>query len=117
MALTYLQQTWNFFRANLIPIMRIQLPFIILISLISLIAMQSVDTENPQMNSSVMTFYIASLIFLPLYGGATIAYLESVINDAPLTTIAALKVGLTRWGPLFVTKMLAAFGIVTALGC
>ncbi|MEH6577405.1 MAG: hypothetical protein V7731_10070 [Amphritea sp.] len=115
MALTYLQQTWNFFRANLIPIMRIQLPFIILISLISLIAMQSVDTVNPQMNSSVMIFYIASLIFLPLYGGATIAYLESVINDAPLTTIAALKVGLTRWGPLFVTKMLAAFGIVIGL--
>ncbi len=115
MALTYLQQTWHFFRANLIPILRIQLPFIILITLISLSAMQSVDSENPQMNGSVMLFYIASLIFLPLYGGATIAYLESVVNDAPISTGAALKIGLTRWGALFFTKTLAAIGIVIGL--
>lgn len=115
MALSYLQQTWNFFRAHLIPIMRIQLPFIILISLISLIAMQSVDSENPQMNPSVMMFYLASLVFLPLYGGATIAYLESVINDAPLSTTAALRIGLTRWGALFITKILAAMGIVIGM--
>jgi len=115
MALTYLKQTWFFFRANLQPIMKIQLPFIIAISLISMTAMQSVDSENPEMNSSVMMFYLASLIFLPLYAGATIAYLESVIQDKPITPLQALKIGLTRWGPLFLTKIIGAIGIVIGL--
>lgn len=115
MALTYLKQTWFFFRANLQPIMKIQLPFIILISLISMTAMQSVDAENPQMNGSIMMFYLTSLIFLPLYAGATIAYLDSVVNDEPITPGAALKIGLTRWGPLFLTKLVSAVGIVIGL--
>jgi hypothetical protein len=111
----YLKQTWFFFRANLIPIMRIQLPFIILITLISMSAIQSVDPENPQMNNSLMMFYLTSLIFLPIYVGATIAYLESVVNEQPISTTEALKIGLTRWWPLLITKMLGAFGIVIGL--
>ncbi|WP_428035894.1 YciC family protein [Amphritea sp.] len=95
--------------------MRIQLPFIILITLISMSAMQSVDPENPELNNSVLMFYLASLIFLPLYTGATIAYLESVVNNAPISTTAALKIGLNRWGSLFVTKLLGAFGIAMGL--
>jgi len=115
MALTYLKQTWFFFRANLQPIMKIQLPFIILISLVSMSAMQSVDSENPQMSSSVIVFYLTSLILLPLYAGATIAYLESVVNDKPISTGEALKIGLSRWGTLFLTKIISAFGIVIGL--
>ncbi len=115
MIATYLKQTWFFFRANMQPIMRIQLPFIILITLISMSAMQSVDPENPELNNSVLMFYLASLIFLPLYTGATIAYLESVVNNAPISTTAALKIGLNRWGSLFVTKLLGAFGIAMGL--
>ncbi len=111
----YLKQTWFFFRANLVPIMRIQLPFIILITLISMSAIQSVDPENPQMNNSLMMFYLTSLIFLPIYVGATIAYLESVVNEQPISTTEALKIGLTRWWPLLITKMLGAFGIVIGL--
>ncbi|BBB27692.1 YciC family protein [Amphritea japonica] len=111
----YLKQTWFFFRANLIPIMRIQLPFIILITIISMSATQSIDPENPQINNSFMMFYLASLIFLPIYVGATIAYLESVVNDQPINTIEALKAGLSRWWPLLITKMLGAFGIVIGL--
>ncbi|WP_290703172.1 YciC family protein [Amphritea sp.] len=95
--------------------MRIQLPFIILITLISMSAIQSVDPENPQMNNSLMMFYLTSLIFLPIYVGATIAYLESVVNEQPISTTEALKIGLTRWWPLLITKMLGAFGIVIGL--
>ncbi len=112
---TYLKQTWFFFRANMQQIMRIQLPFIILITLISMVAMQSIDPENPQMNNSLLMFYLASIIFLPLYAGATIAYLESVVNNAPISTTEALKIGLNRWGPLFITKLLGAFGIAIGL--
>lgn len=115
MIATYLKQTWFFFRAHMQQIMRIQLPFIILITLISMSAMQSVDPENPEINNSILMFYLASLIFLPLYAGATIAYLESVVNKAPISTTEALKIGLTRWGPLFVTKLLGAFGIAIGL--
>lgn len=115
MIATYLKQTWFFFRAHMQPIMRIQLPFIILITLISMTAMQSVDPENPEMNDSILMFYIASLVFLPLYAGATIAYLESVVNKEPISTIEALKIGLQRWGPLFLTKLLGAFGIALGL--
>ncbi|WP_417227441.1 hypothetical protein [Amphritea sp.] len=115
MIATYLKQTWFFFRAHMQPIMRIQLPFIILITLISMTAMQSVDPENPEMNDSILMFYLASLIFLPLYAGATIAYLESVVNKEPISTIEALKIGLQRWGPLFLTKLLGAFGIALGL--
>ncbi|UTW03494.1 hypothetical protein KDX31_00120 [Amphritea atlantica] len=115
MVSTYLKQTWFFFRANIQAIMRIQLPFIILITLISMSAMQSVDPENPELNNSILMFYLASLIFLPLYVGATIAYLESVVNNAPISTTEALKVGLSRWVPLFVTKLLGAFGIAIGL--
>lgn len=111
----YLKQTWFFFRANLVPIMRIQLPFIILITLISMSAIQSVDPENPQMNDSMMMFYLASLIFLPLYAGATIAYLQSVVNEQPISTTEALKTGLIRWWPLLITKMLGALAIVIGL--
>lgn len=111
----YLKQTWFFFRANLVPIMRIQLPFIILITLISMSAIQSVDPKNPQMNNSLMMFYLTSLIFLPIYVGATIAYLESVVNEQSISTTEALKIGLTRWWPLLITKMLGAFGIVIGL--
>ncbi|MBU2966849.1 hypothetical protein Q4508_16040 [Amphritea sp. 2_MG-2023] len=115
MIATYLKQTWFFFRAHMQPIMRIQLPFIILITLISMTAMQSVDPENPEMNDSILMFYLASLVFLPLYAGATIAYLESVVNKEPISTIEALKIGLQRWGPLFLTKLLGAFGIALGL--
>ncbi|SER09900.1 Uncharacterised protein family (UPF0259) [Amphritea atlantica] len=115
MVSTYLKQTWFFFRANMQPIMRIQLPFIILITLISMSAMQSVDPENPELNNSVLMFYLASLIFLPLYAGATIAYLESVVSNAPISTTAALKIGLQRWGSLFITKLLGAFAIAIGL--
>ncbi|RTE64661.1 hypothetical protein EH243_16285 [Amphritea opalescens] len=115
MIATYLKQTWFFFRAHLQPIMRIQLPFIILITLISMSALQSVDPENPEMNDSILMFYLASLVFLPLYAGATIAYLESVVNKDPITTGQALKIGLQRWGPLFLTKLLGACGIVIGL--
>lgn len=111
----YLKQTWFFFRANLVPIMRIQLPFIILITIISMSASQSIDPENPQINNSLMMFYLASLIFLPIYVGATIAYLESVVNNQPISTTEALKAGLSRWWPLLITKMLGAFGIVIGL--
>ncbi len=112
---TYLKQTWYFFRANLGAIMQIQLPFIILITLISMSAMESMDTENPQMNNSIAMFYICSLILLPLYAGATIAYLESVVRDKPISTMAALKIGMSRWGSLFLAKLLGAFGIVMGL--
>ncbi len=112
---TYLKQTWFFFRAHVQQLMRIQLPFIILITLISMSVMSSVDPENPEINKSIIMFYLASLIFLPLYTGATIAYLESVVNKAPISTTEALKIGLTRWGPLFVTKLLGAFGIAIGL--
>lgn len=115
MIATYIKQTWYFFRAHMQPIMRIQLPFIILITLISMTAMQSVDPENPQINDSILMFYLASLIFLPLYTGATIAYLESVVNNDPISTSQALKIGLQRWGPLFLTKLLGAFGIALGL--
>lgn len=115
MVATYLQQTWYFFRSNLGAIMKIQLPFIILITLISMSATSSIDPENPQMNNSIMMFYLASLVFLPLYAGATVAYLESVVNNKPISVGTALGIGLTRWGPLFLTKMLGAFGIVIGL--
>lgn len=112
---TYLKQTWYFFRANLGAIMQIQLPFIILITLISMSAMDSIDVENPQMNNSIAMFYICSLILLPLYAGATIAYLESVVRDNPISTLTALKIGLSRWGSLFLAKIIGAFGIVLGL--
>ena len=117
MALTYLKQTWFFFRMNLAAIMKIQLPFIILLNIIGSIVLGSVDSEQPQVNTSVLMLSMASLLFLPLYWGATIAYLDSVVNDRPLTAFQALQLSLSRWGSLFLTYFISGAGIVIGLMC
>lgn len=115
MAFTYLKQTWFFFRMNLTAIMKIQLPFIIILNIIGTIVLSSLDGEQQGIDPSVMMLSLVSLLFLPLYWGATIAYLDSVVQDRPLTAFQALQLSLSRWGSLFLTYFISGAGIVLGL--
>ncbi|MBY4678279.1 YciC family protein [Marinobacterium arenosum] len=109
----YIRQSLFFFRGHLNVIARIQLPFLLLINLFGTLSASDMEPGSPQQQQMLAAMAIANFLLIPLYWGATIAYLGSVVDNQPLSPLNALGRALTRWRSLLLVYMLtglAAFG-------
>ncbi|EAQ67568.1 hypothetical membrane spanning protein [Marinomonas sp. MED121] len=101
----------TFYRHHIGAISRIILPCIIPLNLLYALAGVYSDDLNQQ-------FWLTStvgLIVYPLYQGALIAYMASVISGDPLTRGQCYGVALNYWRPLFLLSVLVSLALMTGL--
>ena len=101
----------TFYRHHIGAISRIILPCIIPLNLLYALAGVYSDDLNQQ-------FWLTStvgLIVYPLYQGALIAYMASVISGDPLTRGQCYGVALNYWRPLFLLSVLVSLALMTVL--
>ncbi|MCV6588855.1 MAG: hypothetical protein OIF57_07495 [Marinobacterium sp.] len=112
MTFEYLRQSLFFFRNNLGMIARIQLPFLVLFSLLGQMTVGT-DMTSPEGRQAIALVMVANLLLMPIYQGATIAYLGSVIDNNPLSVGQSLAVGMARWRSLFLVYLLTGMAVFT----
>ncbi len=115
MTLDYLRQSLFFFRNHANKLALIQLPFLALVSIVQYQLLQGIDTESEQIKSSIFLSSSLDLALMPVYWGATLVYLRSVLGGQPLSVGQALFMGLGCWGRLLLTYILTALAISTGL--
>lgn len=114
MAFDYLRQTLFFFRQHLLSLAAIQLPFLIVLALLQSMLLEESGPEQ-QMQFRVGLATMLDLALLPFYWGATIFYLQSVIDNSPLRPSAAVLKAISCWGRLLVTYVLNALAVAFGL--
>lgn len=117
MTLEYLRQTWFFFRSNLSMILRIQLPFLLIISAISYYAVDALNPDNIESQRKfLIVLVLTNFTLIPVYWGATISYFDSIVKGTPYSLGQALGQSLSRWRHLFLvyllTSIAASFGFM-----
>lgn len=116
MTFEYLRQSLFFFRNHLGMIARIQVPFLLLTSALSTMTMNiDVREMSPEQARTMMTMMMANVLLMPLYQGATIAYLGSVVNNTPYTVFQSISAAVGRWPRLFLVYLLTAVGVTFGL--
>ncbi|WP_027858317.1 hypothetical protein [Marinobacterium jannaschii] len=108
MPLNYLRQSLFFFRQHLLAIIKIQLPFLLLINLATLWVESTSAPDLPASGNSLAVLMLLNLTLLPVYWGATIFYFASVVADQPISVTTALIQSLSRWRPLLLTYLSVA---------
>ncbi|KAA0873671.1 hypothetical protein E1H14_12290 [Nitrincola tapanii] len=110
----YLRQAFFFFRSHFKTLAAIQLPFLITLALLSAALQSSIDPDTS--NSGALIYIgLLELACLPLYWGATIFYMQSVLDGKPLSPITALSLALSSWGRLLFTYILNALAVALGL--
>ncbi len=115
MAFDYLRQTLFFFRQHLLVLAAIQLPFLIALALGQSALLDGIAPDDSNAQLRVGLASALDLALLPFYWGATIFYLQSVIDDAPLPATAAILKSLSCWGRLLLTYVLNALAVALGL--
>ena len=116
MTFEYLRQSLFFFRNHLGMIARIQIPFLLLTSSLSMMTMGiDVREMSPEQAQTMIGMMLANIVLMPLYQGATIAYLGSVVNNNPYTVFQSITAALGRWPLLFLVYLLTAVGVTFGL--
>lgn len=114
MTLDYLRQSLFFFRTHLARLAMIQLPFLLLVTLVQHQLMQGADDTAKTANT---LFFSAALdlILMPIYWGATLLYMRSVLQNSPLSVSQAVSLSFGCWGRLLLTYVLTALAVSTGL--
>lgn len=115
MTFEYIRQSLFFFRSHFGTIARIQLPFIIGLNLLGLVLEASVEADSSQMHTGTGLLMLLNLTMLPLYWGATILFLQSAVDDRPLSAFQAVAVSLKYWRRLLITYLLSGFAVTLGL--
>ncbi|MBP0049761.1 hypothetical protein H9C73_13570 [Marinobacterium sp. AK62] len=115
MTLDYLRQSLFFFRNHANKLALIQVPFLALVSIVQYQLLQGIDEETAQVQRSLFLSSALDLALMPVYWGATLLYLRSVLDGQPFTISQALIAGLGCWGRLLLTYILTALAISTGL--
>nr|WP_067296870.1 YciC family protein [Marinobacterium profundum] len=115
MTFEYIRQSLFFFRRHLNTIARIQLPFIIGLNLLGLVLEASVEADSSQMHTGTGLLMLLNLTMLPLYWGATILFLQSAVDDRPLSAFQAVALSLKYWHRLLITYLLSGFAVTLGL--
>jgi hypothetical protein len=111
--LKYVRQSLFFFKQNFFTIVAIQLPFLLLLALLSeFFPLNVEDTQTLQKNFFLLQ--IINFALLPVYHAATIEFINSVVNGQRLSPFQAVYKGLGRWRALFITYLLMT--MATSLG-
>ncbi|WP_409523756.1 YciC family protein [Nitrincola sp. MINF-07-Sa-05] len=114
MTFEYLRQSLFFFRQHLTTLAMIQIPFLLALAVLRLTLTGRPDAESDLVHASLIGMLLEMLV-LPLYWGATIFYLQSVIDDRPLKPINAILQGISSWGRLLLTYILNAIAVAIGL--
>lgn len=113
MTFEYLRQSFFFFRQHFVTLASIQLPFLAFIGILGfLIQGDSGDTHDA---GGVLLLGILQLGLLPLYWGATIFFMQSVLDGKPLSPLNAISLGMSSWGRLLVTYILNGLAVILGL--
>lgn len=113
----YIRQSLFFFRSHFAMVVRIQLPFLLLINVLALMLVPEQDsgTDTPMFSNAVAALSLLNIALMPIYMAATITYFGAVIQNRTLTAGQALMLGLGRWRPLLLVYILSAFAIFSGL--
>lgn len=114
MATDYLKQSYFFFRSNFSNLLSIQLPFIAVLMLVQHTVIGGIE-EGANLQNDLFLLTAMDLLFVPIYLGATIFYMQSIVDSRPISTLQAWAWGLQNWGRLFFTFLLSALAISVGL--
>ncbi|NVK02784.1 MAG: hypothetical protein HWE12_14665 [Oceanospirillaceae bacterium] len=114
MAIDYLKQSYYFFRSNFSSLLSIQLPFIIGLMLLQRTVIGDVE-EGSNLQNELFLLTSMDLLFVPIYLGATIFYMQSIVDKQPISALQSWVWGLKNWGRLFFTFLLSALAISAGL--
>lgn len=116
MTFDYLRQSLFFFRTHLNRLALIQIPFLLLITLVQYQLLQGGETtEDVRNTSSLFMSSALDLALMPVYWGATLLYMQSVLQGRTLSAGQAISLSLTCWGRLLLTYILTALAVSTGL--
>lgn len=115
MTFEYLRQSLFFFRRHLLPIASIQMPFLLTLGLLDFGIRSGIDPEMEQVPGSLMFLGLIEVLLIPLYWGATIFYMQSVLDGSPLRALTAISMGLSSWVRLLFTYLLNGLAIIIGL--
>jgi len=114
MTFEYLRQSLFFFRQHLTTLAMIQIPFLLALAVLRLALTGRADAEDDLAHASLLVMILEMLV-LPVYWGATIFYLQSVIDSRTLKPISAIQLGIGSWGRLLLTYILNAIAVAVGL--
>lgn len=115
MAFDYLRQTLFFFRRHVLTLATIQLPFLVVLALVQHKLLDGLTPQDSEFQLNAALSSILDITLLPFYWGATIFYLQSVVDNAPLSIGGALSRSFTCWGRLLLTYVLNAIAVSLGL--
>jgi len=114
-AFEYIRQSFFFFRQHLATIAAIQLPFVIVLNLVAYWVTGQM-TEGDKIDMAPLAILnLASLTVLPIYWGATILYLQSVVDNEPVRPLQAIVWALKYWRHLLITYLLTGLAVFAGL--
>ena len=116
MTFEYLRQSFFFFRQHFVTLAAIQIPFLALIGILGFVLHGNATSgEAEAAAGGFLLLGLLQLGLLPLYWGATIFYMQSVLDGKPLTPMNAISLGMTSWGRLLVTYILNGLAVLLGL--
>ncbi len=114
MTFEYLRQSLFFFRQHFVTLAKIQLPFLALIGVLGFLMHGNVNSTDTAAGG-ILLLGLLQLGLLPLYWGATIFYMQSVLDGKPLSPINAISLGMSSWGRLLLTYILNGLAVMLGL--
>jgi hypothetical protein len=110
----YLRQSFYFFKQNFSTIAKIQLPFLLLLNGLALwLDINTSETDDLKQQAAYLS--ILSLTFLPIYWGGTILFMQSTLDNAPLSASQAIILSLSFWRTLLFTFILTSIAVFGGL--
>lgn len=116
-AFDYIKHSFFFFRQNIKTIAAIQLPFLILLNGFMIWMEMNTDSSESmeEIRSQMAYSALISLTLLPVYWGATILFVQSKLEDRPLSAFQALYASLSFWRTLLLVFLLSGMAIFGGL--
>ncbi len=107
-----LNQSWYFFKANIVTISRLLLPFIIPLSLLSVFS-TSLASNNDDMGYLPALATALQGLFYPIYQGALISYIADTANNQQHTPQQYYRLAMRYWRPLFLVYVISSIAMLS----
>ncbi len=109
-----LLDSWRFFKNHLAAFAWIILPIIIPVEILSALFISSTTDETISAQSLLWLRAIDFLVH-PIYAGAIIFYIASVINGEPIKSQTAWKAALRFWLPYLILSLFVGVAVISGL--
>jgi len=109
MTLEYIRQSFFFFRQNIKLLAAINIPFLIIFNILfSQVNMASSTADPSAVTESLLMASTLNLLFMPIYWGATIFFMQSTIQSPIFTAGQAIAASIKTWLKLFLVFFLTS---------